>query len=162
MRECGLSHNFAAPFHARLPYHCQAICAPFECATSMYLLLWCDQHLGRNSEAYSAADIQDDQPGRYAALPHIMRVARPKRFEAVNSAPGREARTIQAPGERIRPVRATLVFSISVACSCAASFAVPQNVAHAVIMRRRRSNKSPRRYACSTLLLTVCASAISA
>jgi hypothetical protein len=30
------------------------------------------------------------------------------------------------------------------------------------IMRRRRSNRSLRRYACSTLLFTVCANAISA
>src|SRR6266481_8812691 len=43
MRERGLSHAFAAPFHARLPYHRQAICAPFECATSMYFLMWCNQ-----------------------------------------------------------------------------------------------------------------------
>ena len=37
-----------------------------------------------------------------------------------------------------------------------------KNVDHTAIKRRRRSNRSPRRYACSTLLLTECASAISA
>jgi hypothetical protein len=43
---------------------------------------------------------------------------------------------------------------------CNASRGVAQNVAHAAIMRPRRSNMSPRRYACSTLLLT-CAPAPS-
>src|SRR5262245_31179698 len=75
----------------------------------------------------------------------------------VHSANGRDGRPMRNLSAATRLYHAPRS-ETTLPCSLGA---VARNSAHASISRRRLSNRSPRRYAASTLLPTACASAIS-